>query len=193
MTRVLEKAAVALGVTLLSVNGDASDWGTFQADRCVSIGVRQYSSILWNIPWGWDWGQACRTTPATINGVAFPGATRCVVAWGHEWGQFDVPDQSCPHWGDIAPVCCDFRVARSYLDMWGYSKADFVITGTRYRATLFDIPWNVSWMGTCVKTSATIAGADFSRPDACLESDFGVYGYFNVPGTCSLSRCSEPR
>jgi hypothetical protein len=73
----------------------AQNWGGLQRDGCVRPGVRQFSSILWNIPWGQSWENTCLTTPATIEGQSFSGATRCVNSSGHMWGQFDVTDSSC--------------------------------------------------------------------------------------------------
>jgi hypothetical protein len=69
-------------------------WGDFKADQCTASGLRQYSAILWDIPWGASWEQACAHMPADINGHHFDAPARCVTTI-NEWGQFDVPDPSC--------------------------------------------------------------------------------------------------
>jgi|SRR5689334_15071859 hypothetical protein len=76
-------------------------WGTFQRDMCTYVGKRQYSSILWNIPWGADWATACRNT----SGTPVPGVTmlpsRCVQNT-NEWGETTwamhraTPTSTCP-------------------------------------------------------------------------------------------------
>jgi len=106
----------------------ASYWGEFQSDactkqsacdangNCVGNGLRQYSAILWGIPWGRSWEAECNETPppAVINGVTYPKPSRCVNTGFNMWGQFDVPDSSCPC-GNSYRVCwqrggssCDF-------------------------------------------------------------------------------------
>jgi hypothetical protein len=71
-------------------------WGSFQADGCIGYGRRQYSAILWNIPSGYSWEQACAATPATVVGQYFARPSRCVNNGYNMWGQFDVVDSSCP-------------------------------------------------------------------------------------------------
>lgn len=84
-------AALTTGTALA-----ASYWGSFKNDGCsANTGYRQYSAILWGIPWGYSWDTACHNTSATINGYGFWGATRCVNNGFNEWGQFDVIDRSC--------------------------------------------------------------------------------------------------
>jgi len=73
----------------------SAHWGEFQKDYCTSFGLRQYSAILWDIPWGQSWYQACKSTPATIEGQQFSGANRCPKRLGRQWGEFDVRDASC--------------------------------------------------------------------------------------------------
>ena len=57
-------------------------WGDFKDNGCVAIGngrkARVYSAILWDIPGGHSWEEACKTMPATINGRYFPCPTICV-------------------------------------------------------------------------------------------------------------------
>jgi hypothetical protein len=71
-------------------------WGRFQRDSCTSSnpGLRQFSSVLWDIPRGQSWEEACRNTPATIGGRTYH-ASRCKNKINSMWGEFDVFDPSC--------------------------------------------------------------------------------------------------
>jgi hypothetical protein len=146
----------------------AMNWGTFEADSCTSTDYRQYSAILWNIPWGQSWEQACANMPATINGYYFSHPSRCVNAGGHMWGEFDVPDSSCPHWSTFYDHDCYSNGLRSYF------------------AILYDVPWGYSWEDACWNESAIINGYYFSTPSWCLNNGFNELGYFRVPDpTCA--------
>lgn len=68
-------------------------WGEFKKDNCSAVGKRQYSAILWNINGSWE--EACKKTPATINGKRFSSPARCKKTASNMWGEFDVPDSSC--------------------------------------------------------------------------------------------------
>ncbi|GLQ34931.1 hypothetical protein GCM10007939_12140 [Amylibacter marinus] len=72
----------------------AMHWGPVKADAC-NGGKRQYSAILWDIPWGHDWEKACFSHPNTINGHYFARPHRCKNSGTHMWGEWDVPDPSC--------------------------------------------------------------------------------------------------
>jgi hypothetical protein len=72
----------------------APRWGPVSREHCRTLSTRQYSSILWDIPWGSSWERACRETPITINGQEYRAA-RCVNNGFNIWGQFDVQDSSC--------------------------------------------------------------------------------------------------
>lgn len=74
-------------------------WGDFKADSCMGVGVRQFSSVLYNIK-DITWEDACWQMPALIKGVQFERPSRCRIAGQHMWGEFDVPDASC---GPIYP------------------------------------------------------------------------------------------
>ncbi|MDQ8036167.1 MAG: GYF domain-containing protein [Pedobacter sp.] len=69
-------------------------WGPFKRDGIVRPGVRQYSSILWGIPFGQSWENACANMPATINGIYFPRPSRCKNTGSNMWGEFDVPESA---------------------------------------------------------------------------------------------------
>ena len=84
-----------------AVNAD-QHWGDFRSEQCTrsGSGLRQFSAILWDIPWGRSWEDACAHMPADINGNHFKAPSRCVKdnLFGlglNMWGQFDVPDPRC--------------------------------------------------------------------------------------------------
>jgi LysM domain len=60
-------------------------------------GVRLYSAILWDIPWGQSWEETCYCTPGPA-GTAVAGKlpTRCVNTGFNIWGEWDVSDTTCP-------------------------------------------------------------------------------------------------
>jgi hypothetical protein len=69
----------------------AMHWGDFKRDGITKPGFRQYSSILWDIPWNQSWEDSCHAMPATINGMYFAHPDRCNNV-GMMWGEFDVPE-----------------------------------------------------------------------------------------------------
>jgi len=161
----------------------AANWGDFQPDKCLRFGVRQYYSRLWNIPVTQSWDAACKSTPATINGISFSAATRCVDKGPlGEWGEFDVPDSSCPHWGDFQKDQCTAMGVR------------------QYSSRLWDIPGGMDWTDACKRMGATINATWYNAPpNECKgEGAFGMWGKFNVPdptcphwGVSPGFRCSE--
>lgn len=85
-------AVPVLGVMLLlSSQALAVNWGALKDDGCKSTGFRQFSAILWNIPWGANWENACRETPVLDWGPP----TRCVNTGLNMWGEWDRPDPQC--------------------------------------------------------------------------------------------------
>ncbi len=83
----------------------ATNWGAFRTEQCSATGLRQYSAILWNIPWGWSWERACSTTPGRPAGIPPRTPDRCINTGFNMWGQWDVPDTSCG--GGGGTVCVD--------------------------------------------------------------------------------------
>jgi len=93
-------------------------WGGFKDDHCTKMadcnpdgscapnGKRQFSAILWDIPWGRDWQAFCENDapPAFIRGQTFNKPNRCVHSGFNMWGEFDVPDPTC-FCGTGYPVC----------------------------------------------------------------------------------------
>src|SRR5437016_3960537 len=65
-------------------------WGGLQDNGCKGIGIRTYSSRLWEIPGGRDWTTACQGASITINGQNYASPTRCIdLGAGGEWGEWD--------------------------------------------------------------------------------------------------------
>jgi hypothetical protein len=154
----------------------AQNWGSFSREHCTVPGLRQYSAILWNIPWGQSWEQACRTTPATIEGQQFSGATRCVNTGFNMWGQFDVQDATCAaHWGEFRKEHCS-RLADCA------PNGSSLRNGLRqYSAILWDVPAGQSWEEACSTTPAIIEGQQFSGATRCINTGFNMWGQFDVP------------
>lgn len=160
----------------------SQNWGSFQQDHCTANCQRQFSAILWNIPWGKDWTTACKNTPANINNKQFSGAKRCPQSWGRQWGQFDVPDTSCcPYWGTFQRDDCTYNCRR------------------QYSVILWNIQSGSDWEATCKNTPANINGNQFSGAKRCPQSWGRQYGEFDVPdtsccpywGSFKLDSCSQ--
>ncbi len=161
MTRFVIAVSLSLVLGVPGIAG-AANWGSFQANHCSKLGKRQYSSILWNIPWGYSWEKACYETPANINGYSFPGADRCVNN-GSMWGQFDVPESSCqPYWGTFQADHCV-----------GFGRR-------QYSSILWNIPSEFTWEYACQNTAATVNGQSFAHPSRCVNNGFNMWGQFDV-------------
>jgi len=77
------------------VRADEPHWDVITAKGCTGewSGLREWSAILWDVPSGVSWEDACFATPGTVNDVTrTPDA--CVGGL-HEWGVWRVPDESC--------------------------------------------------------------------------------------------------
>lgn len=70
-------------------------WGEFEAGSCTGSDHRRFSAILWDIPGGMSWEDACASTPASIVHDTFVRPTACVNSGLNMWGEFDVRDGSC--------------------------------------------------------------------------------------------------
>ena len=70
---------IICGTTLPAV---AANWGDFRDDGTHKLDdgryARIYQAVLWNIPHGHDWIDACSRQPANINGIHFDHPTACV-------------------------------------------------------------------------------------------------------------------
>ena len=146
-------------------------WSNFQPNACTSDHTRQFSAYLWNIPPGVDWGFACKSSPAVVNGVSFFTPTRCVQAGPLEWGQFNMPDSSCaPFWENMHKDSCS-----------GLRKAQF-------SAVLKNIFPGNSWEAACGATAATVQGIKFSSPSRCVNTTVDERGQFDVPDVTCVPR-----
>ena len=123
-------------------------WGAFKRDHCTDIGRRQYSAILWDIPAGMDWKEACETTPGSPAGIEPRPPDRCNWSFFQQWGEWDVPvpaGSDCPRWVET--------------DRWCFGKGKGTVA-----ATLHDIPAGMDWHVACERTP----GIGDRPPDACL-------------------------
>lgn len=136
---------------------DADSSGKFKKDHCTFIGKRQYSAILWDIPWGQSWEKTCEATPATVNGQYFSKPSRCVNTAGHMWGEFDVNDESCPRWGEWRKEACETIPGTKGL------KA------RRYSARLWDAPPPAggTWQAACADEPVVIGSDKLPGPQMC--------------------------
>ena len=146
-------------------------WGDFKKDTCTKPGYRQYSAILWDVPFGGSWEKACASQSATINGQNFSHPDRCKNTGTNEWGEFDVPDSSCQaHWSIPQKGAC-------------------VANGKRtYSAQILDVPPSQSWENACGSTPETVLGHTFSTPSQCRNVGLaGEWGDFYMPDdTCEV-------
>lgn len=151
--RVLTGLAVGLAVAPQAL---AATWGTISAGACEGDGVRTYSAILWDIPWGQSWETACANQPATIDGQYFSRPTRCVNTGTNMWGEWDVVDDTCPHWGEIAAACYSEGVVQEWAILW-------------------DIPWGQSWEDACANESIPDDVSD-AFYGTCWNGGLNMYG-----------------
>jgi hypothetical protein len=158
----------ALVVTLFATDSTAAEmhWGDFKKDHCTSTGTRQYSAILWDIPWGQSWDDACKAKPATVKGHTFSAPSRCKNT-GNMWGEFDVPDSSCgTKWGDWRKERCVSFTQVNGPNVLGYRQ---------YASVLWDIPAGADWIGMCQKTPVTLtvdgSSKNFPTPHVCALAD----------------------
>jgi hypothetical protein len=174
----MSRSAIAIGaLSILFVSAAAAEnWGEFKRDHCTKLGVRQHSSILWNIPKGSSWEAACAAMPADIDGQHFDSPTRCVNTVFNMWGEFDVADASCmPHWGAMEKSeLCESVGLRTHS------------------AILWNIPQGVSWEDACAATPAEIDGQHFDRPTRCKNTGLNMWGEFAVKDQACDWRHREP-
>src|SRR5688572_8769111 len=92
----------------------AMEWGPINPNSCLRLDVRQYSAQLNNIPSGTSWSEACYSMPATIDGTYYPSPNRCVGTPFGVWGEWDIPDTGCPHFGPVYGNSCLSSGGRAY-------------------------------------------------------------------------------
>ena len=130
--------------------------------------------VLEDISWGTDGNTACKNTPANINGNQFSGAKRCPQAGGHQWGEFDVKDNSCcPYWGSFKLDKCSGKPGKAI-----------------YSAILYDIPRLETWESSCNSFGAHIGGQFFNKPIECVNTVLNMWGKFEVTYAESIASSS---
>jgi hypothetical protein len=142
-------------------------WETPQRTGCSAIDTAQYSAILWDIPAGQTWEEACATTPGPAgSAVAGRSPDRCKNTGLHMWGEWDVADQSCrPKWGPLQGGCIENGLER-------------------YSAILWEIPANVSWEDQCRITPAPEDTPVAGRvPTRCVNTGLNIWGEWDVANT----------
>lgn len=108
-------------------------WGDITPKECRN-GMRTYSAILWGIPWGQSWEEACATMPATVNGIFFPRPTRCVNTGLNMWGEWDVPDPTCG-----APAGAVEQIPQCVFFSLGFAKSNHFQGGRQLPAYVVNI------------------------------------------------------
>lgn len=78
----------------VSALGNGLHWGDIMPKGCSRVrrGYREWSAILWGIPWGDDWRVACRGTFADDFPFGYPD--RCDINV-YAWGVWYVRDSAC--------------------------------------------------------------------------------------------------
>lgn len=139
-------------------------WGELQAEHCIKLNIRQYSSVLWSIPLQVSQEYACNNNPVTINGQQFSGANMCVYT-DKTWGQFYVKDDTCVEagieWGVPQVRSCS-----------GAGKR-------KYSAILWNASSKENWKELCEKGPNMINGQSFTGAVECSKAD-NVWGNFYV-------------
>lgn len=181
MKRVFTFLFVFMTVLVFAVQTQAAQWGSLRDNGCDAQrpGKRQFSAVLWNIPWGQPWIGTCQQTPGPEGAPIFSSLPRhCEEGWGNVWGNWSVPDSSCgcdcqgAHWGGFSFGCC------------GPGGQG---TGT-YSAILWDIPWGQSWECCCRQIPGSPAGITPRTPDRCITG-INMWGEWDVPDP--LCCCQE--
>lgn len=147
-------------------------WGDLKDDGCARVGIRTYSSRLWNI--NGDWDSACRQSDATLNGQNIGKPTRCInKGISGMWGEWDRADTSC---GDKAK--------------WGsWSQGSCTGSGKRtWYSRLEDTETN-SWDSECRATAPTISGTVYGQVDRCIDKGIsGMWGEVDIADAACIPK-----
>lgn len=162
MSRALGLLALGLLFTATNAMAEGPRWGDFKRDNCKAnvTNVRQYSAILWDIPFGQSWEAACAATEAVVKGQnieqKFTTPTRCKNAGGHMWGEFDVSDpKDCPNF--TAPKDDGCQERENYSGKF-----------RRYSSQMFDVPEGMDPLQSCKKSTVDVNGA-MMQPGNCTS------------------------
>lgn len=97
--------AVLVATPLLASEARADPyWGEFSPGDCVNDHQQIYSAVLWDIPWGQSWENACWSMDATLDGTYYPEPDNCVNTALNMWGEFYVENPDCIEAG-LPPLC----------------------------------------------------------------------------------------
>ena len=155
-------------------------WGELKRDACTKIGVRQYSARLWDIP-GSDWAKACRSSIATVGSRRLAPARCKNLGAGGVWGEFNVPDTSCPYWGN--------ETGKAGVERGACAAVNY----RTYYARLWDLPAGVDWTNACHAEPQLVAGYQTPQPSACIsKGPLGMWGEWLVKDT-SCTEASLPQ
>jgi hypothetical protein len=147
-------------------------WGPVKRDACVRLGVRQYSARLFDIP-GRNWRQACSGQALSLGAGRSQLPTRCKdLGVGGMWGEFEVPDESCPYWGNEAGKAGTVRGECVAIDV------------RKHYARLWDMPAGADWGQACRTEAQRVAGHATPRPSSCVwKGPLGMWGEWLVRDT----------
>lgn len=76
-------------------------WGSFTEYACIGDYVKASAAIIWGIPWGQSWVDACAGLPGQPPGYNYPvDPQHCCTQYVagiavNEWGYWILPDRSC--------------------------------------------------------------------------------------------------
>jgi hypothetical protein len=148
-------------------------WGKFESNGCVGDCLRTDYAILWGIPFGQSWEDACSSMSTVINEQYFKSPTRCVNRVHNIYGEFDVQDESCCN-----TIC--------YEDLGCFTKNP-PFGGTPQRPTAY-LPQSPEAVDTRFFlyqrniTNGTEINADKLGPfEPSLKTKFIIHGFYASP------------
>jgi len=126
--------------------------------QCHSYGKREYSARLWDIPFTWDWIEACEVTPVKLRGLSINKTDRCENRgfWGGVVGYWLV---------DVNEPLCEpsFDVKQ---DLGCVNQGSGI---RRFEAQVLGIQQSDDWVTMCSITPTTIDGTEYSGPTYCTN------------------------
>lgn len=75
------KTQLTAALTMLALSAPAAagqHWGDFKDNGCAATGLRSYSAVLWDIPHGASWEDACAEMPAQFINASYNHPAVCV-------------------------------------------------------------------------------------------------------------------
>lgn len=141
LTCIIYLLCVAICVCVFSNAQADPRWGDITAKRCMpspvgSPGTREWSGVLWDIPFGHSWEEACKNTPASVSGDPSRPPDKCVTGT-NEWGVWYRADSACMADPEIAlqgfRACNGFTcTARLCSDTGGRPESVVAYTSTYF-------------------------------------------------------------